>query len=102
MVTARASQSLGDPAAKRQKSGVHVALAAALLCGIVVAVTLAGAPPDERVIAAVVFGLLVAAPLVVGLVAWHVHPDDRFARLLIAAGPMFSVTALSQSGDSVL
>src|SRR5687767_5466039 len=104
MVTAKPSQSLGDRAAKRQKTGVRVAVAvaAAVLCGIVVAVTLAGAPPDERVIAAVVFGLLVGAPLLVGLVAWHVHPADRFARLLIAAGAMFSVTALSQSGDSVL
>jgi len=101
MVTVKTSQSLGDLAAKRQKTGL-IAVAVVLLCGIVVAVTLAGAPPDERVIAAVAFGLLVGAPLVVGLVAWHAHPDDRFARLLIAAGAMFSVTALSQSGDSVL
>ena len=99
MVTEKTSQSLGDVAVKRPKTGVRVAIAvaAAVLCGIVVAVTLAGAPPDERAIAVLVFGLLVGAPLVVGLVALHVHPDDRFARLLIAAGAMFSVTALSQS-----
>jgi signal transduction histidine kinase len=104
MVTAKTSNSLGHLAAKRPKTGVRVALAVAtaLLCGIVVAVTLAGAPPDERMIAVVVFGLLVGAPLVVGFAAWQVNPDDRFARLLIAAGAMFSVTALSQSGDSVL
>jgi signal transduction histidine kinase len=104
MVTAETRESLRGLAAEGPKRGVLAALAvaAACLCGIVVAVTLARAPPDERVIAAVVFGLLVGAPMLVGLVAWDVHPDDRFARLLIAAGAVFSLTALSQSGDSVL
>ena len=40
--------------------------------------------------------------MIVGLVAADVHPDDRFARLLILAGAMFSLTALSQSPNSVL
>ena len=30
------------------------------------------------------------------------HPDDRFARLLIAAGALFSLTVLAQTGNSVL
>ena len=81
---------------------VPVAIATALLCAAVVAISLAGAPADERLTTAVVFGLLVAAPMIVGLVALDVHPDDRFARLLIAAGAVFSLTALSQSGNDVL
>jgi signal transduction histidine kinase len=104
MVTADIPESLGKPADERPKTGVRPAFAvgAALVCALVVAITLAGAPPDERVAAAAVFGLLVGAPMIVGLVAWNVHPDDRFARLLIAAGAVFSLTALSQSGNSTL
>jgi signal transduction histidine kinase len=104
MVRAESPESLGGVAGERPKSGARAALlaAAALLCASVVAVTLAGAPPDERVTAAVVFGLLVGAPMIVGLVALDVHQDDRFARLLIASGAMFSLTALSQSSNSVL
>jgi signal transduction histidine kinase len=104
MVTAETPDTLGNLVGERPESGVRasLAIAAALLCGGVVAVTLAGAPAHDRLTAAAVFGLLVAAPMTVGLVAWGVHPDDRFARLLIAAGATFSVTALSQSGNSVL
>jgi signal transduction histidine kinase len=101
---AETPETLGNLVGERPESGVRASLvvAAALLCGGVVAVTLASAPTDERLTAAAVFGLLVAAPMIVGLVAWRVQPDDRFARLLIAAGAMFSVTALSQSGNGVL
>ncbi len=79
-----------------------MAVAAACLCAGTVAVALTGAPPDERVTAAVVFGLLVAAPMTVGLVAWDVHPDDRFARLLLGVGAIFSLTVLAQTSNSVL
>jgi signal transduction histidine kinase len=101
---AETPDTLGNLVGERPESGVRASLvvAAALLCGGVVAVTLAGAPTDKRLTAAAVFGLLVAAPMIVGLVAWRVQQDDRFARLLIAAGAMFSVTALSQSGNGVL
>jgi hypothetical protein len=104
MVTAETPDTLGNLVGERPESGVRASLvvAAALLCGGVVAVTLAGAPAYERLTAAAVFGLLVAVPMIVGLVTWDVHPDDRFARLLIAAGAVFSLTALSQSGSSVL
>ena len=43
-----------------------VAIATALLCAGVVAVSLAGAPAHERLTTALVFGLLVAAPMIVG------------------------------------
>jgi signal transduction histidine kinase len=104
MVTAETDESRGGSARNRPKSGIRAALAvaAALLCAAVVTVSLAGAPSGERVATAVVFGLLVGAPMIVGLVAWDVHPDERFARLLIASGALFSLTALSQSGNSVL
>ena len=104
MVTAETTNALGDLKGERpgRSVQVQVAIATALLCAGVVAVTLAGAPADERLVTAVVFGLLVAAPMIVGLVALNAHADDRFARLLIAAGAMFSLTALSQSDNGVL
>jgi signal transduction histidine kinase len=104
MVTAEIQESLGSLAGKRPKNGARAALAVAgaLLCAGVVVVTVAGAPHGERLTPAVVFGLLVAAPMAVGLVTWNLHPDDRFARLLIAAGAAFSLTALSQAGDNAL
>jgi signal transduction histidine kinase len=104
MVSEETSEILGRREGKTPKPGVRalVAAAAAALCAGVVAVVLAGAPPDERVGAAVVFGLLVATPTAVGLVVWNVRSDDRFARLLLVTGAMFSLTALAQSGNSVL
>jgi signal transduction histidine kinase len=104
MVTAETTDALGDLKGERPERSVRVpvAIATALLCAGVVAVSLAGAPTNERLTTAVVFGLLVAAPMIVGLVAWNVHPDDRFARLLVAAGAAFSLTALSQSDNGVL
>jgi len=104
MVTVENPESRGSLAGERRKSGVRasLALAAALLCAGVVAVVLAGVPTEERVTAAVAFGLIVAAPLIVGLVAWDARPGDRFARVLLATGAMFSLTALGQTSNSVL
>ena len=104
MVTAETHEKLGRMAAEEPERGARagLAFASALLCGGVVGISLAGAPPNDRVTTALVFGLLVATPIVVGLVARGVHPDDRFARLLVVTGAMFSLTALSQSGNDVL
>ena len=54
----------------------------------------------NRAAFAAFYGLLVAAPMAVGLVAWRMQPDSRFARLLVAVGALFSPTALSQSSDA--
>ena len=99
MVTPETPPTAGAPA-----SGVRALLAAAAvaLCAGVVGVTVAGTPEGERLLAGVVFGLLVGAPMAVGLAAWHVHHDDRLARLLVVAGALFSLTALSQTSASVL
>jgi signal transduction histidine kinase len=104
MVVAETNGALGSAAGHGSSSSVRgvLAVAAALLCAGVVAVTLTGAPQHERATAAVVFGLLVGTPMAVGLVAWQLNPDDRFARLLVASGPVFALTALSESGNSVL
>jgi signal transduction histidine kinase len=104
MVTAETPTRLGNARAEKPGNGASLPLAVvcALVFGGVVAVTLAGAPPEERLIATVVFGLLVGTPMVVGLIASAVHHDDRFARLLVAAGAVFSLTALSQSSNGTV
>jgi signal transduction histidine kinase len=104
MVTAERPVRPASLLRERPESGARAlpAAACALLTAAVVAGTLAAAPPDERALAAVVFGLVAGLPMAVGLIALGLHPHDRFARLLFAAGAMSSLTALSQSSDSVL
>jgi signal transduction histidine kinase len=79
-----------------------VALATAALTTVVVVGVLAGPDRDGRAIAAIVNGLMVAVPMTVGLIAWRAQPDERFARLLVWVGAMFSLVALSQSADGTL
>jgi signal transduction histidine kinase len=74
--------------------------AVALSAGVVI-LTLAAAS-EHRVTAAVVNGLLVGVPMGVGLVSLSAQPGDRFAALLVGCGAAFSLTALSQSHDSLL
>ena len=104
MVAADTSPTVRNQAGEAPDRGAPAWLpvASALLSTGVLTVALAGAPPQERLTAALVFGLLVAAPMFVGLVAWNLHSDDRFARLLLAAGAAFSLTALTFSSDAVL
>jgi signal transduction histidine kinase len=75
--------------------------AVALTAGVV-AFTLGEATPSERTAATLVNGLLVAVPMGVALAILRGAPRDRFSRLLFASGAAFSLTALSQSSDSVL
>jgi signal transduction histidine kinase len=67
------------------------------LVAAAIAVAFTGAPSGERGIAALTHGLLVAAPAGVGLAVLARRPADRFARLLVATGALWSVTALVQT-----
>src|SRR3954468_19966851 len=62
---------------------------------------LATAAPDHRVFAAVVYALVVAAPVAVGVGVLVRHPDDRFAWLLIGAGAAWSTVSLAASTEPV-
>jgi len=104
MVTSETPPAPGGPERERADSRLRATLAAAAaaLCAGAVGVSVAGAPEGERLISVVVFGLLVGAPMAVGLAAWRVHHDDRLARLLVVAGALFSLTVLSQASVPVL
>jgi signal transduction histidine kinase len=67
-----------------------------------VAVILSSAPPDDRALLTCVYALTVLAPAGVGLAVLRRSPRDRFALLLVAAGVLFSVTALAESTDPAL
>jgi signal transduction histidine kinase len=45
---------------------------------------------------------LIAAPVAAGLVAIHTHHSERFGRLLIVVGLVWSLTVLSESADSLV
>jgi signal transduction histidine kinase len=80
---------------------VVMAVAGAALCAGAVALTLANAPADDRAWVALTRGLVIAAPVGVGLVTLS-RRTDRFAALLVAAGAMWSLTVLAESNDASL
>jgi signal transduction histidine kinase len=104
-MTGIASIALVGRISQRKRWGVGrmpQAVAAVVLTTAVVVFTLTYAEPGQRGAAAVLSGLLVAVPMGVALLALRVEAEDRFSRLLFAAGVLFSVTALAQSPDPVL
>jgi signal transduction histidine kinase len=46
--------------------------------------------------------VIIAAPIAVGLYVWYRDPWTRFAKLLVAAGFVWSLTTLAQSSSEVL
>jgi signal transduction histidine kinase len=80
---------------------VVIAIAAAALCAGAVVVTLGNAPAEDRAWIAVARGLVIAAPVVVGLATLS-RRHDRFAALLVAAGAVWSLTVLAESHDATL
>ena len=77
-----------------------LAVAGAVLVGAVVVAVLRSGTGD-RVAAAVAYGTVVGMPMAVGLLAWRAQPDERFARLLVAAGAVAALSAFSESAASV-
>jgi signal transduction histidine kinase len=53
-------------------------------------------------VTALVYGLMVAAPVAVGAYAWHREPESRFGALLVLAGLVWSLTILSEADSAVL
>ena len=70
--------------------------------GIAVAVALSGDAHGPDALIAAGRGLMVAVPIAVGLWAWHRRPQERFGKLLVAAGFGWFLTTLAESGNGVL
>jgi signal transduction histidine kinase len=86
----------------RERVLVGVALGGAALCAGAVGFALASAPPGQRAIAATAQALGVGLPLAVGLIQWARRREDRFARMLVGAAALWSLTALATSSDPAL
>jgi signal transduction histidine kinase len=69
---------------------------------VAVAVVLSTSEPGDRPLIALGRGLVIAVPIAVGLWARLERPDDRFGRLLVAAGFAWSLTAFAESNNEVL
>jgi signal transduction histidine kinase len=77
-------------------------VAAAALSAAAVVVAFTSPFTDERGLVALVHASLIAVPVGVGLYALRRDPASRFARLLIAAGFLWSPSLLAASGNDVL
>jgi signal transduction histidine kinase len=71
------------------------------LSAVSAAIALEGRAGQSELVA-FVRATMVGVPMAVGLYAWHRRPAERFGPLLIAAGCMWFVTTLAESGDEVL
>ena len=76
---------------------------AGLAATIVAAVITSGAVSGEgAALACVARASMVAVPICVGLYAWHSRPNERFGRLLVAAGFGWFLTTLAESNDELV
>ena len=68
------------------------------MCAIAAAITAANSSSEYAWLEALARASMVGAPMAVGLYALRRPPFERFGRLLIAAGAVWSLTVLSESG----
>jgi signal transduction histidine kinase len=76
---------------------IGTAIAGALLCGLAVAIAASRASSEYAAFEATVRGLIVGAPIAVGLYAWRTPRFERFGTLLIAVGAVAFLATLSES-----
>jgi signal transduction histidine kinase len=82
-------------------TGLRVAIIGCLGGLTAIVLTLATTSYDGRAITVTADVLGVALPVGLGALRLLHHPEDRFARLLIGSGLLWSVATLSQSTDSL-
>jgi signal transduction histidine kinase len=66
-----------------------------------VAIVLSGPSIASPGFAAAARALMVGVPVAIGLYAWRRRPEERFGRLLVAAGLGWFLTSLGESGDAI-
>ena len=92
------------PAGRRSRRRVVLAFAALVsvaAVSVTVAIALEGAAGDVGLVA-LARGLMVGAPLAVGLHTWYTRPAERFGLVLIGAGAALFVASLAESSDETL
>jgi signal transduction histidine kinase len=92
------------PPAHRDRSQLPPAtsLLLALAAVTVAAAIVASGPASNPVTTAFARGLIVGAPIAVGLYTWSRQAGDRFGLLLVATGAFLLVSTFAESGDELL
>src|SRR4051812_16115692 len=92
------------PPGRRTVAGIGLALliAGCLLTAGTVVLDATDSSRSHRAVAILAHALCAALPIALGLFRLSKQRGDRFARLLIATGLLWSVTTLAQSSDSTL
>src|SRR3954467_9981285 len=92
------------PPGRRTVAGIGLALVltGCLLTAGTVVLDATDSSRSHRAIAILAHALCAALPIALGLFRLSKRRGDRFARLLIATGLVWSVTTLAQSSDSTL
>jgi signal transduction histidine kinase len=91
----------GTPAGSRPAAFAVAALAGCAAVAVSVAIALSGAA-GHPILVASARALIVGAPVAVGLYAWYRWPEERFGRVLVAAGAAWFVTTLAESDDATV
>jgi signal transduction histidine kinase len=89
---------------KSGRLSVELALAAiagTAMSAVAAALTAANVSGDGTALAAFARAATVAVPIAAGLYAWHLRPQERFGRLLVALGAGWFLTTLAQSSDNL-
>jgi signal transduction histidine kinase len=94
------SRARGD--SRRGPLYVAGATAAAVLCAVAVAFVAASSDADDRFMRAVLEALIIGLPIGAGLYATRSARTRRFGAMLVAAGVVWSLTALGESSNSLL
>jgi signal transduction histidine kinase len=98
-IAPRASERVAEPPRPSLLVGIVLAGVAASACAVLLAVTSDHIPEPGVHAALQVWGLL--GFVVAGVVAWWRRPESRFGLLMIAAGAVWFLTALSSSNHAL-
>jgi signal transduction histidine kinase len=90
------------PGGRRFAVLASLAAAGIAACSMATALTASGGQASNPALDAELRALIVAAPIAVGLYVLYRDPWTRFAKLLVAAGLVWSLTTLAQSSDELL
>jgi signal transduction histidine kinase len=82
-------------------AGVAGGVAAAAVCAVAVVAVASAPPPSDRTGHALLEGLIVGLPVGAGVYATRSPPTGRFGFALLAAGLVWSLTALAESTESL-
>jgi signal transduction histidine kinase len=83
-------------------TGAALAVAGSVLVAGTIAIVAADTAPRDRALTLTAHVITIALPLALGAFRLSRRPDDRFARGLIGAGLLWSLTTLAESNDATL